>query len=116
MYGKKRAPLALGILALGLLVASGCGRPTFDSRWQDRSIDVDGQDADWQGATFYVEKANVVVGLLNDAHYLYLYLGSTERAIQSQLLFRGFTVWFDPKGGKEEYLGIRFRIITKDKF
>ena len=56
----------------------------------------------------FVEKENVSVGFFNDQDYLYVSLISSARYPQRQFMARGFTIWFDPDGGKNKELGIKF--------
>ncbi len=97
-----------GLLACSLIMLAGCGETKLDSLWRDREIVIDGADADWQDLMTYIEKADAAVGFLNDERYLYLNLTSTDRTVQTQVITRGFIVWFDPKGGKDKTFGIRF--------
>lgn len=96
------------IVALLILGLAGCGKIELNSAWRNREIVVDGAMTDWQNGMTYVEKANVAVGLFNDAEYMYLCLIPADRRIAAQMVGLGFTVWFDPKGGKNKTLGIHF--------
>lgn len=96
------------IVALSILSLAGCGKLELNSAWRDREIAVDGVMTDWQNGMTYVEKANVAVGLFNDAEYMYLCLTPADRRIAAQMVGLGFTVWFDPEGGKNKTFGIHF--------
>jgi hypothetical protein len=97
------------VLAAGpALLASGCGGAEVPSRWLDREIAVDGDGAEWQGATTYFKDQNLTVGVLNDDQFLYMALFVGNVRDEAQVLLRGCTVWFDPSGGKEEVLGIHY--------
>lgn len=107
MRGWRRAA-ALGLLSV--LTVTGCNGITLDSRWRDRDILIDGDPTEWYNATTYFEAEKVALGVMNDASHLYLALTSADRAAQMQVLAGGFTVWFDPGGGKDKGLGIRFPV------
>jgi hypothetical protein len=49
-----------------------------------------------------------MVGLRNDASSLYICLGTDDPGIRRQILRGGMTVWFDPSGGKNKVMGIRY--------
>ncbi|MFQ5569213.1 MAG: hypothetical protein ACE5G0_06035 [Rhodothermales bacterium] len=108
VFVMKAPAFPLSLLLLVALVA-GCGKKLdLDSTWRDQPITIDGSDIDWQGALQRVDKEDVSVGILNDDTHLYLCLVTGDRALQSQIIGRGFTLWFDPAGGKAKTFGIRF--------
>jgi hypothetical protein len=100
-------PYVFTLIALTLVVA-GCGGLDLQSQWLDRTITVDGDLAEWEGKLTYIDSKHVSVGLLNDEESLYLGLATSDPGTQIQVMMRGFTVWFDPEGGKERSLGIRY--------
>jgi hypothetical protein len=91
-----------------LSLFSRCTNLEMDSLWLNRVITIDGSDVEWENAKAYVEKANVSIGAFNDGEFLYLCLLSMDRRIEGQIMRRGLTVWFDPKGGKDKSFGIHF--------
>ena len=97
------------ITALSISLLS-CGGLRIDSRWPDRDIVVDGDDADWQDLKLYVEDWPVDIGVANDADFLYLTLSTVDRSLQRQAIMRGFEVWIDPDGGKDRILGVRYPV------
>lgn len=99
---------ALLLLAPVAFMLAGCGEPEIESRWCDREVVVDGDHTEWEGAVVRVDDADAVIGLLNDGTHLYLCLASIDQEIKRQVLGRGFTLWFDPEGGRDRVLGIRF--------
>jgi len=102
--------ILLSIL-LGTLLSQGCSSQLkIDSRWSPEQINIDGDESDWQESLTYVDGKNVSLGIKNDGEFLYICLISTDRMLQRQMMMRGFTVWFDPDGGKEKTFGIRFPI------
>ena len=98
-------------LALGVVlsfVLAGCGATKLTSQWRDREIAIDGADADWYDAKIHIDKTPVDIGIINDGDYLYVCLTSADRTTQMQIARTGFTLWFDPGGGKGKKLGVRF--------
>ena len=98
---------SVAVLALILGVA-GCGTPRLMSRWLDRKVAIDGDPTEWDGTLYTLEDSKVKVGFFNDGSDLYLCVGSEDRGVRRQVLGMGMTVWFDPGGGKNKVLGIRF--------
>lgn len=102
-------PLPLCALIIPLVLFR-CIRYEYSSRWLDRVIAIDGSDADWQGATVYVEKANVSVGMFNDSESMTLCLVTTDRRIGGRIMRGGMRLWFDPSGGQNKTFGIHFPV------
>jgi len=97
-----------GMLLIPLFF-TGCVKPIIQSRWREHEIQIDGRDEDWGNfIQFYHEERKFVLCVFNDENDLYLKISSPDRMLQQQFLLRGFTVWFDPGGGKEKVLGIHF--------
>jgi hypothetical protein len=88
------------LLPLALALLAGCAATTMDSRWRDREVVVDGQDAEWDAARFWFEESHAAVGLMNDRDYLYLTVALTDPYLEARILRQGFTVWVDPHGGR----------------
>ncbi len=59
---------------------------------------------------YYFEGTNVSVGILNDADSVYICMIAEDRFMRTQVMAQGFTIWFDPTGGKEKTFGIKFPI------
>jgi hypothetical protein len=97
------------LLVLPALAVAGCSKTyEFDSAWRDRAIVVDGNNEDWEGVTSYIDEAKIAVGILNDERFLYVNLVLWEPTQRMQAMGMGLTLWFDPEGGKEKTLGIRY--------
>ena len=88
----------------------GCGTLELNSDWRDREIAVDGSNDDWLGNMMYFEKEYVSLGLLNDEKFIYICLIAEDQIIRNQVMGQGFTLWFDPDGGKKKTFGIKFPI------
>lgn len=100
-------------LALGVFLLAGCGGQPLDSSWRDRPVAIDGQDDEWEGARVLLKDSRVGLGLMNDADSLYLTVSLTGAELGSRLARQGFTIWFDPLGGKDEVFGIRFPVAAE---
>ncbi len=98
------------IAAVGI---GGCEKVSFDSRWRDREVIVDGHDTEWGGARYLVDKKDVTIGIMKDDQHLYLRLSSPDRATQWKIARHGFTVWFDPDGGTGRVLGVSYPLAAE---
>lgn len=96
------------ILILVSLSIAGCDQITFESKWIDQEIIVDGKLTEWQDKIVVPKNSHMGIGFMNDEHYLYLTLTTMDRNTIMQVLTRGFTVWIDPKGGKKHHLGFKY--------
>jgi hypothetical protein len=98
----------LGCALLLLAAAGGCGAPKLESDWLGQPIRIDGDPADWKDTLYSLEDGRFMVGARNDDANLYLCLGTSDRMLRREILRGGFTIWFDPAGGKAKTFGIRF--------
>lgn len=100
------------IAAMAILFAwilNGCSSTIqMTSSWNDKTITIDGSDADWGTTLKPIANSPVAVGIRNDGEFLYVCLSTQAPFLQAQILNGGLTVWFDPKGETEETFGIRF--------
>lgn len=95
------------VIGLFIILLNGCNEPRLKSKWLDRNIAIDGIDKEWENCRLYYEKnTRSTIGLYNDKEYLYINFDTSDPSIQHQMIEQGFTVWFDPTGGKEKRLGI----------
>jgi hypothetical protein len=91
----------------------GCSTfSTFKAKsdWGDQKIIIDGKSDDWSGMLSYVQGYNVSVGFRNDQDNLFICLIAEDLVTRNQIMRQGLTVWFDPKGGQEKIIGIKFPI------
>lgn len=105
----------LRIVALAVIAAmsfGGCKQVSFDSRWRDRELVVDGHDTEWEGARYLVDKKDVTIGIMNDDRHIYVRLSSPDRVTQWKIARHGFTVWFDPNGGTGRVLGVSYPLAA----
>ncbi len=107
VLGRLRRPWVWAVAAAAALGLQGCSRQTLSSSWLDREIAIDGRVQDWGDARAPMEREDLIWGVRNDADHLYLTLTPRTRSLQRQMMFLGFTIWFDPAGGKEKTLGVR---------
>jgi hypothetical protein len=99
------------LLATAFFGLTGCSSfKTYvaKSLWPERQIVIDGKSDDWSGALSFIEKEQLSLGFFNDQNNLYVCLVTEGNFTRSQILRGGLTVWFDPEGGKEKKLGIRY--------
>lgn len=95
----------------GVQFLMGCGETELRSRWLDRDIVVDGRGSEWRGCEAYRdEESGVRIGFFNDGEKLFVFVSTMDTVMQTRILTRGFTVWFDPEGGREEVFGIRYPV------
>jgi len=98
------------ILFLLTILFVACGQFQLSSIWRDREVMIDGKHNDWLNAMMYFEKENISLGLLNDESFMYICMIVEDPIIRNQIMRQGFTLWFDPVGGKKRNFGIKFPI------
>jgi len=108
VFNEKKRIFTFFFLGAAVLGLSSCGQVEIESRWRTSDIVIDGSAGDWGGLLWAIEDTGVFVGVLNDDQNVYLCVESVDRGAADEALRRGLTVWFDPKGGKGQVLGLRF--------
>ncbi|MFT7695082.1 MAG: hypothetical protein ACI8P2_003716, partial [Candidatus Latescibacterota bacterium] len=104
-------PLALaGALAL----ISGCGGAKLTSTPASHIV-IDGEDLEWTDRQFYFKDERVTIGVAHDDQHFYLYLNTVDRALQMQVLHRGFTVLFDAAGGNKASFGVHYPLAMDSR-
>jgi len=98
--------------AIGFLVLCtvGCDEQELNSNWRDREIIIDAKSDDWLNTLYYFESEMLSIGFFNDENHLYVCMLAEHPMLQAQVVSQGFTLWFDPAGGKEKAFGIKFPI------
>ncbi len=115
MQKKSMRYFSLCMIVIAVVSSAACEKSIeLNSTWLDREITIDGMGDEWGRATRYAEKAKVSLTLLNDAHNMYIRLNTRDRGVQAQVMRMGFTVWFDPGGGRHKTFGIRFPLGMQD--
>ncbi len=93
-----------------LLATLACGGRVYvvKSALPPDKVVVDGIADEWQGALSFIEKEELFVGFLNDQSNLYVCLKAGDERSPARLMRQGLTVWFDPSGGDNKIIGIRY--------
>ncbi|MBM4161978.1 MAG: hypothetical protein FJ217_12890 [Ignavibacteria bacterium] len=105
------AGILVPAFAFCLVILAACSSSLqVTSQWNTEDVIIDGRNVDWQSCPLYPHGTLASVGMKNDRDYLYVCLVTSNRSTQMQMLLLGFTVWFDPQGGKERSFGVRFPI------
>jgi len=113
---KPHTYVSLFIIIVSLILNWGCNEPELKSQWRDRDIIIDGIDKEWEDCRlYYDEDTRTTIGTFNDKKYLFINLTTTDHMIAQQIIQQGFTVWFDPSGGKEKQLGIFYPTGIMDR-
>ncbi|MCX8010251.1 MAG: hypothetical protein N3A61_03805, partial [Ignavibacteria bacterium] len=103
--------ISLALISFGLsLLFISCGEVELISSWKQQDILIDGSEDDWANKLTVFEKEKFSIGIQNDEKYLYLILVSSDRSLQRRISGMGMTVWFDPSGGDNKKIGIRYPI------
>ena len=95
-------------LCAGLVTLLACGDSELAAHWRDRDITVDGKLDDWSGLQAPLPGVAARAAIANDGEALYLSLETADPEVARMISHRGLTVWFDPRGGREQVLGVRF--------
>lgn len=98
------------ILLLLTILFIACGSIQLSSIWRDREVTIDGKHDDWLNALMYFEEENISLGLQNDESFMYICMIVEDPMIRNQIMRQGFTLWFDPPGGKKRIFGIKFPV------
>ncbi|MGD9345184.1 MAG: hypothetical protein PVH84_04940 [Candidatus Aminicenantes bacterium] len=102
--------LIAGAVGILVLFCVGCEEQKLNSNWLDREIIIDAKSDDWLDTLYYFESEMVSLGFFNDESHLYVCMLAEHPMLQAQVVGQGFTLWFDPVGGKEKVFGIKFPI------
>ncbi len=106
-FSRQAAVLLAGAAVLAL-TCYAAKTFTFETRWRDREIAVDGRNEDWQGRLGFLKEPPALIGFLNDESSLYVCFTTTDPVLKARLFRQGLTIWIDPTGGKHKTLGIKF--------
>ena len=97
-------------IAILVLCTVGCDEQELNSNWLDREIIIDAKSDEWLNTLYYFESEMLSIGFFNDENHLYVCMLAEHPMLQAQVVSQGFTLWFDPAGGKEKAFGIKFPI------
>lgn len=101
------------IWALMTVTMSCGGSMKFTADRHQASVIVDGHADEWTTGLQFIEDEKLFLGIRQDSDYLYLVIMPQDRMTGMQMLMGGFTVWFDPKGGKNRILGVKFPLAPE---
>lgn len=100
-----------------LLVLSSISYSTSNitSDWRTQEIIIDGNLNEW-GENFFLPKGGPVsIAFLNDENNLFVAMKTTDRNSIVQSIMNDLTVWFDPKGGKNKSLGLKYSSLNSGR-
>jgi hypothetical protein len=100
--------LLLGLVVFGVAACSSSKVYITDSRPVRQAIIVDGRSNDWVGALSVISDGRAEEGFLNDPNSLYVCFVTEDESFRRQIASGGLTIWFDPRGGDQKVLGIKY--------
>lgn len=100
------------LLALGLGFLASCGAIDIPSVWRSGAIAIDGRADDWTIPFSPIPDLGISAAVQNDADSVYVCLQILDPLLAAPIFSRGLTVWFDPAGGTNEKLGVRYPLGT----
>lgn len=106
-----RISTSAALLVAGLLSRPGSAAgPTMPSAWRAADVVLDGLSNDWTGRLVPLGDTPLVVGVRNDASFVYLCLKTSDEAAKKQILAVGLSVFFDASGKEDRAFGVRFPV------
>lgn len=99
----------VGALAL-VPVLSGANDLEVASGWAAAPVKIDGTAEKWSALAKPVGDAPLIVGVQNDADYLYLFVKTSDQGSRMQIERAGLTVWVNAEGKTEKGFGVRFPV------
>lgn len=101
----------LFFLFLGLLAAPLLHSQDIQSLWMKEPVTVNGNPDEWpQTFRYYDGKTQLEFAIGNDTANIYVCLKISDQKAQMKIFRSGIQVWIDPKGKKNEAVGITFPI------
>jgi hypothetical protein len=82
------------------------------SAWASQPVQIDGHADEWGGHLLPLGDTAVLVGIENDADYLYLCIKSSDPGRKMQLGRFGLTVWADGRAKDDRGFGVHFPLGT----
>jgi hypothetical protein len=108
-------PFLFCLIALGMGACSATKAYITDSRPAEREITVDGKSDDWVGALSIISDGRAEEGFLTGENVLYVCFVTEDETFRHQIASGGLTVWFDPKGGDQKALGIKYPLGMRQR-
>jgi len=103
--------IAAGLLLLPALVAGGV--PQYPSVWAAAPVKMDGTADTWAPLLRPLSDMPMVIGVQNDADFLYLCFKTSHPALKKQLRETGLTVWLNASGKSRMNSGFGVRYPLK---
>ncbi len=98
-------------LALALLPALGQAKDLqIASSWATSQVKTDGSAGDWAAVLKPLGDPPIVIGVRNDADFLYLCVRTSDLKVKRQLGIAGLTVWANGEGKTQKGFGVRFPV------
>jgi len=104
----------LGFISPLALFISCSSSQDYSSKWANEPVPTDGSGDNWKNKTTYFKDGSLLLGVQNDGQYLYLALTTSDRQSKMQILMQGLEVWFDPTGGNNKTIGIKYPIGARE--
>jgi hypothetical protein len=103
--------VVVAILIAPVAIVLASKRQVIDSHWRDRDVTIDGDTGEWSGPLVPIEENHsLLAAAMNDGHYLYLVLSTSDAAVRRQIFHQGLIVWFDPAGGDKKHFGVKYPV------
>ena len=80
----------------------------FESVQTNDKIKIDGNLNEWEKVEATVWNDQIYASFQHDNFYLYGVLICSDDRTKSEMLMRGMTIWFNPKGKTKQSIGIRY--------
>jgi len=84
--------------------------PELPSSFRRADVRVDGIADDWQGKLIPIGDAPVVLGVVNDASFVYVCVKTSDEATRKKILHLGLSVYLDSSGKEDRAFGVRFPV------
>ncbi|HVN75336.1 MAG TPA: hypothetical protein VMT19_03395 [Thermoanaerobaculaceae bacterium] len=106
-----RARILVVATAVGLLPALGEAKDLqVASSWAAAPVKVDGTAGAWSPLLKPLGDPPIVIGVQNDAQYLYLCVKTSDLKTKKQFGAVGLTVWANGEGKTQKTFGVRFPV------
>ncbi len=105
-----KAHTSITFVGIIMILSSCSSQYTLDKTSVQQDVIIDGKSTDWAQGLQTISKEEVFIGAKHDSEYLYIIFIPQNKNIARVILMNGFTVWFDPNGGTNKTLGVKFPI------
>lgn len=104
------------MLSFVVILSSCSSTIEVASRWMGHENPTDSSLGTSGWALTAIKDEPVLVGFRNDDSCLYICLIAQNHQTARRIVLSGMTLWFDPEGGKDEYIGIHYPIGMHEAF